>query len=239
MDRSADRQWVVCVGRKDIQKSLLAQGGFWLRLCRRFLARLDSISDNRTATVWEVAGKKVQTLDHEGNVRAAKYSPQGDRIATATWDSVRVWDVGGRSLVRIPVKVTPYYNAGLFWSSSHLFVVAESTIKQFEASTGSTVSEWLVPRTDGLSCIALPKHGEFIAYSTDDTVTFWDTSTRAQLGLIQLSQSIHSIALSPDDPFLATGGKGGKITVRSLRSRITVSIVGASRQFSYSACLSK
>ena len=31
MDRSADRQWVVCVGRKDIQKSLLAQGGFWLQ----------------------------------------------------------------------------------------------------------------------------------------------------------------------------------------------------------------
>jgi WD40 repeat protein len=64
------------------------------------------------------------------------------------------------------------------------------------------------------SCIALPKHGEFIAYSTKRTVTFWDTSTHTQLGLIQHPQDIRSIALSPDDRFLAIGGEGGKITIR-------------------------
>ena len=183
-------------------------------------------SYDHTATIWDIATrKKVLSLDHKGWVIAAKYSPQGDRIATATSYSVRVWDSNdGRLLVDIPVKVTSDYNAGLLWSDNHLFVISDSTIKQLEASTGSTVSEWLVPNTHRLSSIALPEHGKFIAYSTNDTVTFWDTSTHTQLGLIKHTQPIRSIALSPDDQFLAIGGQGGKITIRSL-SCITVSIV--------------
>ena len=126
--------------------------------------------------------------------------------------------------MRIPVKVTTLFNAGLLWSNNHLFVVSDGTIKQFEASTGSTVSEWPVPDTNGSSCIALPQHGQFIAYSTNDTVTFWDTSTHTRVGLIQHTQSIRSIALSPDDRSLAIGGNSAKITIRNL-SRITVGTV--------------
>ena len=192
--------------------------------------RLVTASQNRTATVWDVATRElVQTLHHEDIVIAVKYSPQGDRIATATLDGpVRVWDGNdGRLLVDIPVKVTPQFNTGLLWSNNHLFVVSGSAIKQLEASTGSAVSEWLVPDADNWSCIALSKHAGFIAYSgheLDSTVTFWDTSTHIQLGLIQHTRPVRSIAFSPDDRFLAIGGKDGKITIRSL-SRITVSTV--------------
>ena len=180
-----------------------------------------------TTTVWNVATRKeVLSLDHDGCVLAARYSPQGDRIATASEESVRVWDSNnGRLLVDIPVKVTAW-NAGLLWSvdNNHLFVVSGSTVKQFEASTGSTVSEWLVPGAGSPSCIVLPKHGGFIACSTKDTVTFWNTSTHTQLGLIQQTQPICSTALSPDGRFLAIVGKDRKITIRSL-PRIIVSIV--------------
>jgi WD40 repeat protein len=195
-------------------------------------------------SVWDVATrKKVLTLDHEGRVRKAKYSRQGDQIATAADTSVRVWDSSdGRLLVDIPVKVAPDFSTGLLWLNTHIFVVSGSTIKRLEASTGSTVSEWPVPTSDHTSCIALPKHGKFIAYSTDDTVTFWDTSTHAQLGLIQHPQAIFSMALSPDDRLLVIGGFSGKITITSL-SCITVSIVpldyGESEQLSCSARLSK
>ena len=184
-------------------------------------------SRNRTATVWDVATRKnVLTLHHVGDpVVAAKYSPQGDRIATATDKFVRFFDSNdGRLLVRIKIQVTPYWHSGLLWSNNHLFVESDSTIKQFEASTGSTVSEWPVPDSDRDSCITLLQHTEFIAYSTNNTVTFWDTSTHTRVGLIQHTQPIRSIALSPNGRFLAIGGRGGKVTIRSL-SRITVSIV--------------
>ena len=189
-------------------------------------SRLVSASDNRTATIWDTTTRKrVQTLNHKRSAIAAKYSPQGDRIATATPDSVRVWDSNdGRVLVDIKVEVTPWYNTGLLWLDNHLFVLSDRNITQFEASTGSAVSEWPIFDISLLSSIALPKHGKFIAYTTSNTVTLWDTSTHAQLGRIQHAQNVYSIAVSPDDRLLAIGGEGGKITINSL-SHITVSVL--------------
>jgi WD40 repeat protein len=184
-------------------------------------------NDYRTGpSVWDVATRqKVLTLQRSNQV--AKYSPQGDRIATDSFraEAVRVCDSNdGRLLVDIPVTVASSFGTSLLWLNNYLFVVSGSTIKQLEASTGSTVSEWRVPSGNLNSCIALPKHGKFIAYSTQDTVTFWDTSTHAQLGLVQHSRAILSIALSPDDRLLAIGGYSANITIKSL-SCILVSIV--------------
>ncbi|KAH0838810.1 WD40-repeat-containing domain protein [Lanmaoa asiatica] len=180
-----------------------------------------------TATaVWDITTReRVVGLGLESSgVRTAKYSPQGDQIAKATDESIRVNDSNdGRLLVDINVKATPRYNSGLVWSNDQLFVISESKIKQIEASTGSAVSEWPVPDSNDFSCIALPQHGEFIACSTNHTVTLWDTTTHTQLGLIQHTEDIRSIALSPNDPLLAIVGKDGKITIKSL-SRIADSI---------------
>ena len=182
-------------------------------------------SKNRRATVWGVAThKKVLTLDHDGWMRAVKYSPGGDRITTATFDSVRVWDSNdARLLVEIAVKVTPLFNTGLLWSNNNLVAISANNIKEFVASTGSAVSEWPVHHSNNSSCIALPKLGEFIAYSAYDTVTFWNTSTHTRVGLIQHTQPICSIALSPHHRFLAIGGRSGKIAIKGLRDVLPAS----------------
>ena len=134
----------------------------------------------KKAVIHDLAtGKQVQILRHENYVIAAKYSPQGDRIATATYDgSVQVWDDNdGQLLVDIDVKVAPWRNTGLLWFNDHLLVVSDDKIKEFDAYTGSTVSESPVPNSNHRSCIALQNHNAFIAYSTDRTITFWDVDT--------------------------------------------------------------
>ena len=189
------------------------------------------VSGSTTAIVWDVAHRKeVQKLSHclpaVSGLLAVKYSPQGDRIATASEHSIKVWDsIDGDLLVDIPVTVTPWHNGGLRWFNNFLYVISDSAIKRFEASQArsSLIWEWPVPDSNSDSCIAIPQNGEFIAYSTKRTLTFWDTSTRTQLGTIQFSQDIRSIALSPGDQFLAIGGDN-KITIQSL-SFIPVSIV--------------
>ena len=184
-------------------------------------------ASNRTASIWDITARRrvVGPLHHQDDLRAAKFSPQlGDRIATATQKSIRVYSTDGRLLVDISVTVNPWYNTGLLWSKSHLFVVSNSKIKQIDAYNGSLVSEWPVPDTNSSSCIALPRHGKFIAYSANRAVTFWDALTHTQLGHIQHVQDIRSIALSPDDRFIAIGGEGGKITIKLL-SGITVGTV--------------
>ena len=178
--------------------------------------RLVAATNNCTAIVRDlVTAKQVQTLHHQYFVIAVKYSPQGDRIATATFDGpVRVWDSNdGRLLVDIKVTAIPCFNSGLLWSNDHLFVISDKKIKEFGASTGSKVSEWPVQDTDWDSCIALPKHKQFIAFSAKRTIAFWDTLTHNQLPLtLQHPNDICSIAFSPDDSILAIGG-GQKITL--------------------------
>ena len=175
--------------------------------------RLIAGTDNKTAVVWDLAtGKQVQTLRHRDWVIAAKYSPQGDHIATAErFEHVRVWNSNDSCLVvDIDVKAL---NTGLLWSNDHLFVISVRKIEEFDASTGSKLSEWPVSDTDDYSCIALPKYEKFVASSAKRTVTFWDMSTHNRLpSTLQHPEDIRSIAFSPDDRILAIGG-GGKITL--------------------------
>ena len=194
-------------------------------------SRLVSGSYDGTATVWDIAThKQVLSIHHERTVVAVKYSSHGGQIVTAIPNSVRIWDSNdGCLLVDIQVTVTPDYNTGLLWFNDHLFVVSDRKIKEFEASSGVTVSEWPATNISGSSCIAL-SHGKLIAYSTKRAVTFWDTSTHTQFGLIQYPSDIISIAFSPDTRFLAIGGRDGKITIRNLKDELfpsysTVSIV--------------
>ena len=189
-------------------------------------SRLVSVSDNKTASIWDIATRnRVQTLHHDSQIVSAKYSPQGDRIATATGDSVYIYDSSdGRLIVDIKAKVLPYFNAGVVWFNNYLLVLSDSKIVQVEVSTGSLVGEWPIPDTNFHSCIALPKHGEFVAYSTNRTVSFWNMATRIQLGRIQHPQDIWSIAVSPNDQLIAVGGQDGKIIIESL-SHIIVSPV--------------
>ena len=171
--------------------------------------------------IWDIATRKqVQTLAHD-DALAATYSPQGNRIATANGHSVRIWDSNdGRLILDIKdVKATKV----LWQSNDHLFVFScreNSTIfQQIDASTGTISAEW---PADSNSCIAAPKHGNFIVYSTGHTVTIWDVLTRSQLGVIQHTRDVASIALSPDGRLLAIADKD-KITIENL-SCLTASI---------------
>lgn len=170
--------------------------------------------NNCTATIWGIAACQiVRTLDHDNWVLSARYSPEGDQIATASFQSVRVWDSNGWLLVDINVSVSS--SCRLHWfGNGHLFVKShDSEIKQIDASNGSIVSEWLVPHTEPASRLAMPQHRKFIASSAADTITFWDTSTHIQLGLIRQIKEINSIAFSPDDQLLAIAAKDTKIFI--------------------------
>lgn len=183
--------------------------------------RLVTASGSRAALVWDVAAHKVVVgpLEHQYWVIAAKFSPQGDRIATATSlrDSVRVYNsLNGSLLADIPAKVTPYYNTGLLWpAGERIFIVSDNTIKQINVSTKSVVPEWSVLADSNYSCIVSSKSGESIIYSAGCTVMLCDSSTRTPPPLIELTQDAHSIALSPNSQLLAIGGGDGKISLKS------------------------
>ena len=181
--------------------------------------RLVSSSDNSTAVVWNIAAasrfsSSFCTLYHDQWVAAAKYSPGGDRIATASSKSIRVWDSDdGRLLADIKMNVE--LPRDLLWFNNHLVVKTDlSKVKQINASTGSTISKWSVPRASYYSCIALPQHGKFLVYSADDTITFSNTSSYTRrLGLIRKNHDIRFLTFSPDNHFLAIATSERKVII--------------------------
>ena len=92
-------------------------------------------------------------------------------------------------------------------------------IKCFDVSSGSQLAKSRVQGDGELDSIALAANGKFLATFVDHSISFWDISTLTRIGpVIEDSQNIMSIALSPDFSYLATGGRGGNITIRNLNN---------------------
>lgn len=181
----------------------------------------------QNVAVWSIpTGRQLLgPLGHTDFVAVVKFSPSGDRIATATWErnSIRLYDSSdGQLLADIPDRVSSPYNTSIAWSNDgqQLFVASYSgKIKCFHVS-GSFLSwmEWDVRANNQPVSIALASNGKFIASASSRFVSFWDTSTHKRIGpIIEQSERVWSIALSSDG-HLASGGDDKKIILRNLRN---------------------
>ena len=197
--------------------------------CTRFAT--GTTTTEGTVSVWNIAtGERlVGPLKHSGLVRGVKFSPEGGRIATACADdgAIRIFNsYNGDQLISIenPMEAS-YPLTPVTWSmdGEQLFATSRnSKIKVFDSSTGSQLAEWQIHENDSPDriSIALAANNKFIASSAGRFVSFWDTSTQAQVGIVEDTQSIRSVALSPDGSHLVTGSDdgSGKLIIWDLRN---------------------
>jgi hypothetical protein len=174
------------------------------------------------ASIWSITtGERlVGPLEHHLAITGTKFSPDGGYIVTACADSIHIFDsYSGDQLITIENQLDKSYPiTPIVWSSDGwLFAVCKGgTIKSFDTSTGSQIAEWNIHSED-LRSIALSTDNKSIASLAGHSVSFWDTSTRTQLGNVSEDDDVQSIALSPDGTRLATGGKKNKtITIWNL-----------------------
>jgi WD40 repeat protein len=184
------------------------------------------MGNGRKASIWSITtGERlVGPLEHDSAVIGIKFSPDGGHIATACQGSIRIFDShSGHQLIIIENQLPNFLTTPIVWSSDgRLFAVSKGgTIKSFDTATGSQSAEWQIrsDNSDGPMSIALFADNRSIAYLAGHSVSFWDTSTHAQLGSLisEDDNEIRSIALSPDGTRLATGGDNNKtITIWNL-----------------------
>lgn len=182
-------------------------------------------SHDKTACVWSLpTGRRLlDPWEHDYYLAAIRFSPDGRRVATATWccDSVRIYDSHeGHVLVRFPVQVSWLYNGSLAWvsNSQQLFALSRynGNINCLDISTEATLNSWPIHSTSGQKCIALASNGTFLAASAGSSVSFWDTTTHKQIGsAIEYTHEVFSMAISTKYDIVVAGDK--KITLRSLR----------------------
>jgi len=179
-------------------------------------------SHDYTACVWSLStGKQLLgPLKHNNWVMATRFSSFGRLIATATFnDSVRVYDSqNGSLLVKFPIKVYSTCNQSLAWASDskQLFALShDGYIHHVDALAKTTLSKWHIHSSNKPTSIALASNGTFIAASAHSSVSFWDTTTRKQIGTVtKFTHNVESMAMSSNYDLVTSGEK--RITPRAL-----------------------
>ena len=176
--------------------------------------RLATGTDAGKSNIWNITtGEKLLgPLEHGRIVIGVKFSPDGGRLATACIgdSTIRIFDAhNGDQLVSIENAILHNSFLPIAWSThgQELFAISkEYKIKSFDSSTGSPLAEWQIhENNDGPMSVTLSADGNFIASFAGRFVSFWDASTHAQLGIVEETHNIGSIALSPDGCRLAAG----------------------------------
>ena len=193
-------------------------------------------SADKHAFIWNMTtgDKLVGPLEHEGAVVAVRFSPNGDRIATATADksdgnsekSIRIYS-DSQLLLDIPFSFRRCVSSWLAWSDDgrQLFAASPNKqVKRFDTSSGSLLSTWSVPSVGWPASVILSQNQKFAVVVVSRSLSLWDVSTQQQIGTaIAHASRVRSIALSPNDDWVATGEDNGKVTLRSLRSILPTS----------------
>jgi WD40 repeat protein len=189
--------------------------------------------------VWDVvAGQETLTLKgHSGHVAGVTFSPDGSRLASASWDgSVRVWNAETGQVVRTLRKNGPaaQFHSVAFSPDGQRLASLDSAgmVVMWDAATGQEQLTLKGFTTKHRSSIAFsPDCNRLASVSTDETVALWDTHTGERTLPLQVevqnpNDHVLSVAFSPDGKHLAWGGPGTTICdvasgkrIHTLRSR--------------------
>ncbi|KAG9309483.1 WD40-repeat-containing domain protein [Chiua virens] len=183
--------------------------------------RIATGSDDQTARIWSLStGNQLQRLPHHCLLAAAKFSPNGRLLATATYSSVQIYECeSGRLLTVFKIFVAFLRNQSVAWhhDSNHLFVASsDGHIHHLDVLTGNTLSEWRIHSYGSPGCIALASDSTYIAVSAGRSVSFWNAVTHQEIGSpIWNMDTVRSMAISADHDVITSVDE--TVTVRNLR----------------------
>ncbi|HET8872681.1 MAG TPA: PQQ-binding-like beta-propeller repeat protein [Gaiellaceae bacterium] len=160
------------------------------------------------ARIYSGDGKRLlTTLNHGGNVKAASFSPDGDRVVTAGDDGfARVWSTAdGRQLRKLrhggPVTGASFAPQGPFIATTS----DDKTARIWDARTGRLLHRLTHP--NAVRSASFNHDGSLIVTVANDRVArVFDVATgRLQSNLVQRGQ-IRAARFSPTSDLVATGG---------------------------------
>ena len=163
-----------------------------------------------TVKLWNLSGQPLAQLKgHQGYFVTVRFSPDGQRIATAGWDgTAKLWDLSGRQLAELKsqgeindVKFSP--------NGEHLATVGTDDTVQFWDLSGKQLFQWKVAHneTDRVNSmrISFSPDGQRIAIAgKDHKVHIWDVSGQHLIELKGNQISVFEMSFSSDGQRITT-----------------------------------
>lgn len=200
-------------------------------------------SNDNAAIIWSVkSGERILgPLEyHRDWIYGLAYSPNGRFLATASDDySVAIWDVASGERVFHVLTGHSGYLRCVNWSSDSKQIVTaalDNLIRVFDVETGTLVCEPLSGHKSTLTSVAFlpsPKGDEpqVLSASMDGTARVWGLRMKSFMKTQTFTNYhndwVHSIAISPVNDRIASGGDDGQLVV--------LDVVTGEYKFSFSA----
>ena len=159
---------------------------------------------------------------HSQAVRGIAFSPDGETIATASYDeTIKLWNwKTGKQLATLAghsqdVECVAFSPDGKILASGS----DDNAIKLWNAKTGEEL-QTLVGHSGWVRCLAFDRDGQILVSGSDDnTIKLWNLETGEKLGAIAAHDSgVYAIALSADGETLVSGSNDSTIKVWNLRT---------------------
>jgi WD40 repeat protein len=154
-------------------------------------------------------------------INHAIFSPDGNRIATGSWDgTAKVWQTDdGQELFTVSGHTDRVWEVNFSPDGSRLVTAShDGTAKVWDANTGSELFT-LAGHSEPIQGMAYSSDGSLIATSSwDDTVKIWDAKTGQESITLNAGADLTDVAISPDGTLVAAGGNNAAVTVWDISS---------------------
>jgi WD40 repeat protein len=182
----------------------------------RRLAIATNREDNAVIVRDADTGAELETLTgHTAPVWRVTYSPDGTRLASASYDNTaRVWDATTGKQLGPPIEHTNFVFGIAFSPDGTRLATAgaDGTLIVSDVATGAPKVS--LPQPGAVLDLAYSPDGKRLAvaaYSSGAIV--WDGPSYAVSRTFDLGMPVYSVAFSPDGAQLVTGGENGTIKV--------------------------
>ncbi len=150
-------------------------------------------------------------------VSQMEFSPNGQRLVTATWEGnrsdtpshARIWDLATGTLVGTPLGHPSWIRAGHFSPDGRqLLLLGWHGSRMWDVTTGQPAAVQLPPSSHPSQAIFSPD-GRLLLTQEYGATRLWDLKTGKQVGPdLKHDLQIYDLAFSPDGRYVVTGSGG-------------------------------
>ncbi|MBE9044840.1 caspase family protein [Pleurocapsales cyanobacterium LEGE 10410] len=169
----------------------------------------------------------IRTLSgHQDTVSQIKYSPDGQLMASASWDkTIKLWDRSTGKLIDT-LKHEQGVNTIAFSSDSQILVTGseDTTVKLWSLDNKPELIKTLTGHTDSIKAVTVSPDGQLIASAGyDNTIKLWNITGELLQTIDAHNLAITSLAFTPDSKTLASGSWDNTIKLWQIEDAGTTS----------------